>query len=444
MNTENLPREFVSRMTEMLKDEADSFFKALTENEYVGIRVNTLKHGALDAVKAECGELEKVSWCENGYYTDKEVISGKNPCHMAGLVYFQEPSAMAAVSALDIKSGDFVLDLCAAPGGKATQAAEKLCGKGVLVANEVIEKRSKILVENITRLGIKNAVVTNETPKRLAEKYPAFFDKIIVDAPCSGEGMFKKNPEAVREWSLEHTYSCAERQKKILSDAAKMLKGGGRLVYSTCTFAPCENEGVADWFLTEHPDFKLLNINLSGLSDAKGGWANAKHDLSGAKRIFPHLAKGEGHFLALFEKSGDEKMEKMTQKPSPLEKIYRTFEEETLSIKLCGTVIAFGERLYLMPEGINADKIKTLLAGLYLGTVKKGRFEPSHALCMALEKKDFKKTEEAASPYSYFHGETQATVLSGWTAITYNGYPLGWGKGADGIMKNHFPKYLRF
>ena len=444
MNSNDLPIEFRLRMQEMLKEAANDFFDALSAPERIGIRINTLKQGSLDAVKGICGELEPVLWCENGYYADKEIISGKHPYHMAGLVYFQEPSAMAAVSALGIKPGDFVLDLCASPGGKATQGAEKLCGKGILVANEIIEKRSKVLAENIMRMGIKNAVVTNESPSHLAQKYTEFFDKIIVDAPCSGEGMFKKNPAAITEWSIEHTHSCAIRQKKILADSVRMLKCGGDMVYSTCTFAPCENEGVIDWLLSTYPELELKKIELRGLSNANGEWVNSEFDLSGAKRIFPHLAKGEGHFLALIHKKGHGENVCMPQKASDYAKLYREFEKENLKTVLEGNIISFGERVYMLPQGINIDGIKTPLAGLFLGTVKKGRFEPSHALCLALSKEDFKQTVETEDAAKFFHGETQKNAIRGWTAVTFGGYPIGWGKGADGILKNHFPKNLRF
>lgn len=441
-----LPVQFKTRMAEMLGEDADAFFKAFLENEYIGIRINTLKNGSLSAIKEVCGELEPVLWCKDGFYADKEKISGKHPYHVAGLFYFQEPSAMSVVEALDIKEGDFVLDLCAAPGGKATQAAQKLCGKGLLVANEIIPKRCKILSENITRLGIKNAVVTNESPSDLSQKYSCFFDKIIVDAPCSGEGMFRKDSKALTEWSIEHTLSCAVRQKKIISDAIKMLKGGGRLVYSTCTFAPCENEGVINWVLENYPEMELEKIELDGLSDANEKWVSSKFDLSGAKRIFPHTSKGEGHFVAFLKKNGTKTTERKTQKSSALAREYRDFEKENLNIKLDGNIIAFGENLYLLPEGINIDKIKVELAGLHLGTAKKNRFLPSHALCLALEKGDFKRSLEVSygDAKRFIHGETIDTEMNGWTAVLHNGYPLGWGKASAGILKNHFPKNLRF
>lgn len=441
-----LPVQFKARMEEMLSKDAEMFFKAFLENEHTGMRINTLKKGSLSAIKSVCGDMEPVLWCKNGFYADKKTLSGKHPYHMGGLVYFQEPSAMSVVEALNIKEGDFVLDLCAAPGGKATQAAEKLAGSGILVANEIIEKRSKILAENISRLGIKNAVVTNESPSNLSKKYTHFFDKIIVDAPCSGEGMFRKDIKALTEWSTEHTVSCAVRQKKILSEAVKMLKGGGKLIYSTCTFAPCENEGVVDWVLSNYHYMSLEKIVLNGLSDANGKWVNSKYDLSGAKRIFPHISKGEGHFLALFKKTGTECAKKQAQMPSNIADEYRKFEKENLNITLNGEIISFGERLFLLPCRINIDKIKVELAGLFLGTAKKGRFVPSHPLCLALERADFKRSIEVSlkDAEKFFHGETLETSTVGWTAVTYDGFPMGWGKGTDGVLKNHFPKNLRF
>lgn len=440
-----LPEEFEIRMKHMLGAEYDDFTTAW-ENApiYCGIRINPLKTGSKAAVEKYTGELEPIPWCKNGYYIDKSKISGKHPYHMSGLVYFQEPSAMSAVEAAEIKPGDYVLDLCAAPGGKATQAAEHLCGEGLLVANEIVPKRAKILAENIGRMGIKNAIVTNEQPERLVQKFTEFFDKIIVDAPCSGEGMFKKEPQAADEWSVAHTLSCAERQKKILASAFKMLKKGGKLVYSTCTFAPCENEGVTAWVLDEYPETELLKINLPGMTDACGEWVGTRHDLSGAKRIFPHKSKGEGHFNALFRKNlgGACRCEKSYK--SVNKNAFKDFEKEFLNTNLTGEFVDFGDKLYLLPYNIDIEKIKTILAGLFLGTCKKGRFEPSHELCLALSAVDFKNTQEITDTACYYHGETEQTDKKGWTAVLCDGYPIGWGKASDGVLKNHFPKYLRF
>lgn len=440
-----LPQDFLTRMKEMLGNEYDDFVAALDkETPYVGMRINPLKVKSKETVLSETGELEQVLWCKNGYYTDKKTISGKHPYHVGGLVYFQEPSAMLTVESLPIKKGDFVLDLCAAPGGKATQAAEKLGGTGLLVANEIIPKRASILAENIQRMGIKNAVVTNESPEKLSEKYTDFFDKIIVDAPCSGEGMFKKEPQAVTEWSWGHTISCGQRQKNILNSAFKMLKGDGYLVYSTCTFAPCENEEVVLWVLENYPDVELVPIDADNVSDGNALWANSKRDFSGTKRIFPHKSNGEGHFTALFHKISGNSATCLGTYKNEAEKTFRDFEKTALNSHFEGFFVTFGDKIYLMPYNLDIDKIKTVLPGLFLGTLKKGRFEPSHALCLALSKDDFKSTIEVSDCSKFFAGETISCDKKGWTAVLYNGYPVGWGKASDGVLKNHFPKYLRF
>ncbi len=440
-----IPSDFETRMRVMLGKECSEFSAALDETPVqTGIRINPLRKNSKNVVFEVTGELEKVPWCENGYYIDKAKLSGKHPYHMSGLVYFQEPSAMSTVAALDIKPGECVLDLCAAPGGKATQAAEKLCGKGLLIANEIVPKRAKILAENIQRMGIKNAVVTNESPERLAKKYPEFFDKIIVDAPCSGEGMFRKEPQAVEEWSIEHTKSCAVRQKNILESAFSMLKGGGYLVYSTCTFAPEENEGVCKWILESYPEAELVPIALEGMTDGCSEWANTDVDLSGTKRIFPHKAKGEGHFVALFRKKTGGKNSRNKACKCENAKVFYEFQREFLNTELKGEIIGFGDNLYLLPEPIDIDKIKVELPGLFLGVCKKNRFEPSHALCLALNAKDFKNTLSTDEPERYFHGEIMECDKKGWTVVLYNGYTIGWGKASDGVLKNHFPKHLRF
>lgn len=437
-----LPLDFVKRMKGMLGEEYNDFEKAFCENEsFSAMRLNTLKD--IPKELSDIAEkLEKVPWCDCGYYVGKDTINGKSAFHVSGLLYFQEPSAMSAVAALGIEKGDFVLDLCAAPGGKATYAAQVLGGTGLLVANEIVKKRSAILSENIERMGIKNAVVTNETPARLSEKYPEFFDKIIVDAPCSGEGMFRKEPKALTEWSIEHTQSCAVRQKLIIDSALKMLAPGGRLIYSTCTFAPCENEGVAEYIM-DMPDMRLVPIDMPYFSGANGKWIGSDKDFSGAKRIFPHKNKGEGHFLALFEKSGEKCTKKSVERITEPDKSYREFEKEYLNIHLSGNFVSFAENLYLLPQGIDIDKVKVERAGLYLGQCKKGRFEPSHALALALGKDEIKNTYETATPEKYLKGETLISDIPGWCAVTYCGAILGWAKGSQGTLKNKFPKQLR-
>lgn len=446
-----LPEKFEIRMKNMLKTEYSDFLRALTDTPvYSGIRVNTKKKDAGEYIKREFGKLENIPWCADGFYADKSQISGRHPYHTAGLFYFQEPSAMSVVSAFSVNKDDYILDLCAAPGGKATQAGALLGEDGLLIANEINRSRSNILADNIDRFGIKNCIVTNETPQRLAEKYPNFFDKIIVDAPCSGEGMFRKEPQAVTEWSIEHTISCGERQKHILDCAFKMLRSGGYLVYSTCTFAPEENEKICAYILENHNAELIAPENLDMLSHGETEWSDSEFDMDNTRRIFPHKNKGEGHFIALFhsldEKTPREIKVKKTVK-SDSEKLYREFEKEFLNVTLNGEFCLFGEQLYLKPKNIDIDKIKTIRAGLPLGVCRKGRFEPSWALCLALTKNDIKNTLDfranSEKLKSYMMGQTLECSKKGWCAVTVDGYPVSWGKASGGVLKNHFPKYLR-
>lgn len=447
----NLPKEFDCRMEKLLKDEYPAFKTAFSKQPVsAGLRLNPLKKEAKKAVFSVTSPLAPVPWCDGGYYCDKSVLTGNHPYHLAGLFYFQEPSAMSPVAGLPLEKEDIVLDLCAAPGGKSTQAAPFV---RLLVSNEIVPKRAAVLAENIERFGLSNTVVTNESPRRLAEKYPGFFDKIIVDAPCSGEGMFRKEPQAVEQWSVEHTKSCAERQKHILDCAVQMLRPGGLLVYSTCTFAPEENEAVAAYLIREHGLCLQEMPPLEMLSPGNGGWAGVALDLSAARRIFPHRQNGEGHFCALFQKDGEpaprlEPVEK-SQKPDPRISLYRDFEQDFLTLRQTGELVFFGENLYLKPFGIDVNKIKVLRCGLHLGVCKKNRFEPSTALALSLQKEDFRQTIDFALDSkelpAYLRGETFACdpAFRGWTAVLANGYPLGWGKASGGILKNHFPKHLR-
>lgn len=440
-----IPFEFKNRMKDMLGAEYEDFSAALESDvTFRAFRVNRKKEIPPELESLVKG-LEKVEWCENGYYAERDILDGNSPYHLGGAVYFQEPSAMAVVPALGIEPGDYLLDLCAAPGGKATHAAEYLGDDGILVANEIVKKRSTVLADNLDRMGVKNAIVTNESPKRLEERFEGFFNKIIVDAPCSGEGMFRKEPRAVEEWSEGHTRACAERQKLILESALKMLAPGGKLIYSTCTFAPAENEGVVESLLENHPEMKLLDIDLPGLSPAVADWVGSKRDMAGAKRAFPHRQRGEGHFYALFQKEGEYMRAPRKEKSHDGEevKLYREFEKKFLNTELSGRFELFGEKLYLAPDGISVEKLKTERAGLLLGRCKKGRFEPEHALALALKKEDFKYTFEPEEIRSYLKGETLSADISGWCAVTYRGLPIGWAKGSGGVLKNHFPKFQR-
>lgn len=456
----NLPEKFCEKMKALLGGEYDAFIKAFDSSDTRGILINETKSGSKQAVLNEFGSLKEVPWCSSGFYVDKEKIRGTHPYHMAGLFYFQEPSAMCAAAGLPIVSGDKVLDLCAAPGGKTAQAAARLCGNGVLVSNEIIKSRAAILSENVERLGLTNVIVTNETPQRLAKKYTGFFDKIIVDAPCSGEGMFRKNPNAAEEWSPEHVLSCAERQKKILECAAAMLKTGGLLMYSTCTFAPEENEMIAAHMVQN--GFEICDIpELSMLSPGRTQWSGTNIDMTKTRRIFPHIENGEGHFAALFKKTAEsqstgvkvsEKQNKRTDKKSASDlqaalKLFEEFEDKYLTTSIVGHFLLFGDNLYCCPEGIDIDNIKVMRCGLHVGTIKKNRFEPSHSLALALRKSDFKLSLDFSCSdrtlLNYLCGHTISTDKTGWTAICVNGFPIGWGKGSQGALKNHYPKKLR-
>lgn len=425
-----LPVEFLQRMKEMLGEEYEEFLASYEKERAYGLRLNTLKGEVMQLKEQLPFTLEPIPWCDTGFYYKEEERPGRQVYHEAGVYYIQEPSAMITAELAQVCPGDVVLDLCAAPGGKSTQLACKLQGEGLLISNEINGKRAAILSQNIERMGVVNVVVTNESPQRLAKALPVFFDKIVVDAPCSGEGMFKKEAGAVGEWSVENVKNCAERQAEILDCAAEMLKPGGRMVYSTCTFAVEENEDNMNCFIERHPEFQLESMH----------------------RIWPHKEKGEGHFAAVLCKEGSAGKrkavvhKKITDKQ--LLKQYEAFEKDNLNITLKGTPALFGEQLYLLPEFCPKLKgLKVVRPGLHVGMVKKNRIEPAHALSHGLTPKQWKKTLEVTEKQavSFLMGETiEAEGLEkGWYLICFQGFPLGFGKYSGGIMKNHYPKGLR-
>lgn len=423
-----LPQEFVSRMANRQDIDLKQFIKSYDIPPEAGIRINPLKEKWDELSENAFGKLDSVPWCRFGFYANKEQIKGTHPYHIAGLFYFQEPSAMCAAELMPLDDGDVVLDLCAAPGGKSTQLAAK-CGI-TLVSNEIIPKRSLVLSENIERMGFKNVIVTNESPDRLEQKYKGLFDKIIIDAPCSGEGMFKKEPAAVEAWSVEHVKSCSERQKKIIDSAMNMLRTGGAIVYSTCTFSEEENEQNVEYIIEKYPYMKVGKIT----------------------KIYPHLERGEGHFAAYIydERLKEDKVSPTSDKlfvPNEAIDLYRAFEKQWLNVMLDGKFVLFGENLYLMPEGVNIDGVKTVRPGLHLGVCKKGRFEPAHALAKALSADDFKFTAKYklndSDIIKYLKGETLTGDINGYAVVLCDGLPLGWIKGSGGVLKNKLPKGLR-
>ena len=460
-----LPEKFIIRMQEMLGGEYGAFEEALKEGRYQGLRVNTLKADVQDFRERAPFVLSPVPWTKTGFYYEAAQQPGKHPLHEAGVYYIQEPSAMAPAELAGARPGERILDLCAAPGGKSTQLAAAMKGKGILVCNEIHPARAKILSENIERMGIRNAVVTNETPERLAERFAGFFDKILVDAPCSGEGMFRKNEEACEEWSPENVEMCAARQDTILDSAGQMLRSGGLLVYSTCTFAPQENEGTISRFLKRCPSFSVETPAAvpEGFSYGRPDWIpEPAPGIEGTMRLWPHKLKGEGHFLAVLRKEGQ-----LTDISSfPVRKDgnrgiperdcgeFPAFAARFLKDWQGGTYVVFGDQLYLLPVGMpSLQGVKVLRPGLHLGTLKKNRFEPSHALALALKPQESCLCAELLSgeegrdygpARAWINGETfPCAGEKGWYLICVDGYSIGWGKLAGGMMKNHYPKGLR-
>ncbi|RYM00026.1 NOL1/NOP2/sun family putative RNA methylase [Sporolactobacillus sp. THM7-7] len=452
----SLPAAFIERMYRLMeKEEADAFFRTYRKARALGLRINPLKIAPEFLRNKTSFHLMPVPFCPGGFYYEAEDEPGKHPFHQAGLYYIQEPSAMFVGEVVDASPGERVLDLCAAPGGKSTQIGAAMKNKGFLLANDISPKRAKALSENIERMGITNALVTNETPERLARYFPGYFDKILVDAPCSGEGMFRKDPEAAQYWSSNHVDECAALQAGILDQAYRMLRTGGTLIYSTCTFSPEEDERTIGRLLAAYPDLELLPISKNnGVEDGRPEWTEAGGPaIRQTARLWPHRLRGEGHFLAKLQKHGASSSRNLKMaKPAKEARLndYRRFEKACLSKKLTGTFYFLGNQLFLLPDGCpDFSKLKVVRPGLHLGEQKKNRFEPNHALALALEPEDFRlrfpMQSDGEEWQTYLRGETLPApdAEKGWTVVTIDGYPLGWGKAAGGMLKNFYPKGLR-
>lgn len=448
----NLPAPFIQQMRELLNDGCDDFLKSYDREIQPSLRINTLKtdKSILDVFSDTT--FTPVPWCKEGFYYPQTFKAGKTALHCAGAYYIQESSAMLPVEVLDVKEGDKVLDLCASPGGKSTQIACKLNKTGLLVCNEIVPSRAKILSQNIERLGIVNALVLNESPQSLQDRFEGYFDKILVDAPCSGEGMFNKNPEACKEWNENSPIFCSQRQYEIMQCAIKMLKVGGTLVYSTCTFNKHENEILIDKITKSYPymqcekiDFDIPQPELFNID------ADAKI-LENCKRIMPYLTQGEGHFCAKLTKMQSDcdskKLKPLKrEKNNSADKALKEFCNKYLNISLASNLY-YGETAYHAPDDcFDIDKLRVLRAGLCLGENVKGRFEPSHSLALALSPSDVKNVidlkEGSKEAIDYLLGNTIPCECQGWTLVCVNGLSLGWGKASSGILKNHYPKGLR-
>ena len=418
----DLPSEFLARMKNELGDGFNGFLKSYDRPPERGIRINTLKISSEEFKRISPFLLEPVQWEKNGFYVSCDGL-GKTVYHAQGLYYVQEPSAMCAAPKLEVKRGERVLDLCSAPGGKGSQLAQSMDGEGIIFLNEINFSRAKILSSNIERLGIKNGVVTCASPEKLAENFEEYFDKILVDAPCSGEGMFKKEEAAIPEWSLENIRRCAVRQAEILESAFKMLCGGGKMVYSTCTFAPEEDEKQIEAFIAKH-ECRFIEM----------------------KKLYPHEVRGEGHFYAVIEKTSGGRRNLKQILPSKDKRIaqYRDWEKENLNTSF-QNLYFIGDTLYSLPDEMPEIKVQTLRAGVRLAEVTT-RVEPSHSLAMCLKAGEARCVEvDEETAINYLRGITFSCLesLKGWKLVTHKNFPLGWCKCTGGTAKNHLPKGVR-
>ena len=456
----NLPSAFEEKMKYLLGAEYNNYLDCFDEPRHYGLRVNTAKISVEDFLKISPWPLKKIPWIHNGFYYDGENCQpAKHPYYFAGLYYLQEPSAMTPADRLPIEPGDKVLDVCAAPGGKATELGARLNGTGVLAANDLSNSRAKGLLKNIELMGIGNVLVLSEEPGKLIPYFTEYFDKILIDAPCSGEGMFRKDRKMIRAWEEHGPDYFAKIQKSIITQAAQMLKPGGMILYSTCTFSPEENEQTIEYLLEQYPDFDVCEIEgyegfACGMPEVT---ASKDKRLSRTVRIFPHRMKGEGHFLALLQKHAAADSDTLTasdvksttgRKKLPedltdfLADIRREFDPGRFDIR--------ADKVYYMPEGLPAlNGIRFLRTGLFLGELKKKRFEPSQAFAMNLKKEEYPRIIDL--PVSdervikYLKGETLdvedlvSPKEKGWYLVCVDGYPLGFGKLAGQVLKN---KYL--
>ena len=426
----SLPEAFIERMHRQLGNELPDFLRAMEEKPVRGIRMNNLK--PFEGMEAYMSG-ERIPWTENGYILAAESPAGATVFHEAGAFYLQEPAAMLPVEVLDPRPGEIILDLCAAPGGKSTQAGLKMRGEGLLVSNEPVPKRAQILSRNTERMGIPHSVVTCMYPTEIPHSWDGVFDGVLVDAPCSGEGMFRRDPQTRTEWSPEMSSGCAKRQMEILDEAARLVRPGGRMVYSTCTYNPEENEDMVRQFLEEHPEYTTETFCLDG-ADGKNGMF----------LCLPHRTKGEGQFTARMRKTGDAE--------TPELRIPFTIPSKNETGLLRDTVpgvpepnARFGNTLIRVPACPDLQGIRVMRAGLQIAEIRGKTVVPDHACAMSILEKErirtFEMTAETAA--RFIAGEEIPGAAKGWTLMRYRGLILGWGKGSGGTIKNHYPKGLR-
>ena len=426
------------------EEEINLMNKEYSKKPITSLRINLLKSSNEQFEEIFSG-LEKHGYVKEAYYYDKEKDAfGKNALHNAGMYYIQDASAMMVVNLIDVKEGDKVLDICAAPGGKSSQVASYLHGNGLLVSNDVSSKRVRDLSENIERMGASNVVVMNESVDKISDKFSGYFDKVILDAPCSGQGMFRKNSLTYEDWTYEKTLNLADVQKDLIMKSYRCLKKGGIMAYSTCTFAVEENEEIIKYLLD--------NTNASVVRIDKKEDFNASIGDIGAIRLYPFNFKGEGHFICLIRCNDEHdccvKNNNRLAGRKDVE-LYREFENKYLNIKLNGDFIKMGDELHLIPDNLfNLDGFKVLRNGLHLGTIKEKRFEPNHAFALYLKKENVKKSldllHDSVDVINYLKGFTLDSINEkGYVLVCVNGVSLGWGKDDGRYLKNLYPKGLR-
>lgn len=458
--TDLLSPAFLERMQKMLGDEYEDFIKSYEAPHTYGLRVNTAKISCEEFEKIVPFPVTPIPWIPNGYFYPGDVRPSFCPLYQAGLYYLQEPSAMTPASCLPVTPGENILDLCAAPGGKATALGAMLNGSGLLVANDISSSRTRALLRNIELFGIANAFVTNETPAHLKNRFPEFFHKILLDAPCSGEGMFRKEDALARDWTPEKSEELSVLQKELILQAADMLRPGGQLLYSTCTFAPKEDEGVVSYLLENRPDMKLIELPAyEGFTPGVPAWGNGDPALSRCVHLFPHKMQGEGHFMALLRKEGRTDLigQFSYAKPNPDTRKWLELFFQEIGLKTLGgqafdwnRVETRKDKVYYLPPVTGDFRGLTFLRnGLYLGDLKKNRFEPSEPFALALRKDDadgiISLSVNDQRLTRYLKGETlnieptEAAHTKGWHLLCVEGYPLGFGKLVGQTFKNKYP-----
>lgn len=446
-----LPEKYKERMKELLgEEEFKAYIDSFEQKNFRGLRINTLKISTEEFEKISPFALKKIPWTDNGYYYEGSEQPAKHPYYYAGLYYIQEPSAMTPAQLLPIVPGDKVLDVCAAPGGKSTELAAKLQGKGMLLSNDISNSRAKALLKNMELMGVKNAYVVSEVPENLVSRFAGFFDKILIDAPCSGEGMFRKEPSMVKSWEEHGVEFFQNLQRGIMDSVVKLLKPGGKILYSTCTFSPEEDEGSIKYLIENYPEFQVEKINplWHEFSGGHPEWVNGPECLEDCIRLWPHKLNGEGHFITLLEKEGE--LESSGSGANRKEFILPEDSKEffsNVSMPLdLKNVVQVKDKLFMLPDAdIDMKGYRVLRSGLYLGDLKKNRFEPSQSLAMALKKEEFNQvvdfSVEDSRVKKYLKGETielEDTKKSGWQLICVDGYPLGWAKATKGRLKNKY------